>query len=175
MRYLFYLLTSICLLVLLGCLVYFLLLALITIATLLEGLLIFLSLFLALAGVINLRRTLRIFQQKQIALATVIRLTLDARGKKTYQLQFTTRNDQTILAEISAENSSFESRLWSFFLDLFDAQPTRGSRFPLLYDVHIPDKNFRRLSFATLWLGPILLFWFSVLLLLFGLTLWLSC
>jgi hypothetical protein len=121
-----------------------------------------------------LRRSLALLRQRQVALATITRLTLEGNGKRTYQLQFVTRADQTVLVELSSDHSSPWTRLQTLFFDLYDAHPNRGSRFPLLYDIHSPDKQPRRLSFIPLWLGPILLFWFSVLLLLLGVTSWLS-
>jgi hypothetical protein len=158
----------------LACLTYFSFLALVALASLLEGYSILLGLLLALAAILDLRKTFRLLRQRRIALATITRLTLNAAGSKTYQLQFTARNDQTVLTEISSANTSFWDRVLLLFLDVFDAQPSRGSRFPLLYDVNLPDKNPQRLLFMTTWLGPILLLWFAVLLILFGITLWFS-
>jgi hypothetical protein len=174
MRYALYLLMSICLLVMLACLTYFSFLALIALVSLLEGYSILLGFLLAFAALLYLRKTLRLLRQRRIALATVTRLTVNAAGCRTCQLQFTARNDQTVLAELSSANTSFWDRALLLFLDVFDAQPSRGSRFPLLYDVNLPDKNPQRLLFMTTWLGPILLFWFAVLLILFGFTLWFS-
>ena len=174
MRYALYLLMSICLLAMLVALAYFAFLALVALASLLEGYSILLGLLLAFAALLHLRKTFSLLRQRRIALATITRLTVNAAGRKTYQLQFTARNDQTVLAELSSSNTSFGDRLLLLFFDMFDAQPSRGSRFPLLYDVNLPDKNPQRLLFITTWLAPILLFWFAVLLILFGFTLWLS-
>ena len=174
MRYAFYLFTSICLLLLLASLAYFVFLAILTLATLLEGYLILLGLLLALAGALTLRKTFRLLQHKYITLATITRLTLDGKGKKTYQLHFMTRENQTILTEVTPDVSSPWSRLQTLFLDLYNAHPRQGSRFPVCYDVRMPHNNPRHLSFITTWLGPILSFWFAVLLTVFGVTLWLS-
>ncbi|HEY4385120.1 MAG TPA: hypothetical protein VGN34_11690, partial [Ktedonobacteraceae bacterium] len=111
MKYALYLLTSICLFLLLGCLAYFVFLAIITLATLLEGYMILLGLLLALAGAFALHRALRQLASKHITLATITRLTLDGNGNKTYQLQFMTRKDQTILTEVTPDTSSLWARL----------------------------------------------------------------
>jgi Protein of unknown function (DUF3592) len=174
MKYALYLLISICLLLLLAALAYFVFLTILTLATLLGGYLILLGLLLALAGTLTLRRTLRQFQHKHMTLATITRITLDRDGRKTYQLHFTTRENQTILTDITPDTFSPWSQIRTLFLDLYDAHLKQGSRVHVCYDVDMPYKDPRHLSFITVWLGPILLFWFAGLLTLFGITLWLA-
>src|SRR5450432_4100319 len=127
MRYVLYLFTSICILCMLSCLTYFLLLLVVALATTLEGYIILLGLLLALAGQFISRRTHRLLQQRRITLATITRLTLNGQGTTTYQLQFTTRNDQIILVEFASNDHSLYSRLRTLFLDLYHTQPVYGS------------------------------------------------
>jgi hypothetical protein len=174
MRYVLYLFTSICILCVLGSLTYFLFLIVVTLATILEAYIILPGLLFAIAGQFIFQRTRRLLQQRRLTLATITRLTLDGQGTTTYQLQFTTRKDQVILVELASNDHSLYSRLRTLFLDLYHAQPVYGSRFPLLYNINTPEKDLRRPSFFTMWLGPILLFWFAILFILFGIALWFS-